>query len=93
MITLNIEKLGGSLKNNNFKLLWRYLKDKKLRLFLYIFLILVSHIPGLTAPIFWGFDLESLISGSFINFGLYLFIWESLYIVFFSILDIIRENL
>lgn len=81
------------MKNNNFKLIWKYLKDEKLRLFLYIFLILVSHIPGLTAPIFWGLALESLISGSFINFGLYLFIWESLYIVFFSILGIPRENL
>jgi len=81
------------LKNNNFKLIWKYLKDEKLRLFLYVFLISVSHIPGLTAPIFWGLALESLISGSFINFGLYLFIWESLYIVFFSILGIPRENL
>lgn len=81
------------MKNNNFKLIWKYLKDEKLRLFLYIFLILVSHIPGLSSPIFWGLALESLISGSFINFGLYLFIWESLYIVFFSILGIPRENL
>ena len=81
------------MKNNNFKLIWKYLKDEKLRLFLYVFLISVSHIPGLTAPIFWGLALESLISGSFINFGLYLFIWESLYIVFFSILGIPRENL
>ncbi|MBE6139177.1 MAG: ABC transporter ATP-binding protein [Firmicutes bacterium] len=81
------------MKNNNFKLIWKYLKDEKLRLFLYIFLILVSHIPGLSTPLFWGLALESLISGSFVNFGLYLFVWISLDIVFFSILSIPRENI
>lgn len=81
------------MKNNNFILIWKYLKDEKLRLFLYIFLILVSHIPNLSAPIFWGLALEALIKNNFMNFALYLSIWESLYIVFFSILGIPRESL
>ena len=67
------------MKNNNLKLIWKYLKDEKLRLFIYIFLILVSHIPGLSAPIFWGLALESLISGSFINL-VYIYLYGKVYI-------------
>ena len=76
---------------NNFKILWSYLKNEKIRLFIYIFLIFMSYIPTLGAAFFWGKALEYLVIGDFSNFLLSLSIWSAIYIIFYSLLSIPRE--
>ena len=80
-------------KTKNFKLLWQYLKEDKLKLFIYLVLVFTSYVPALGAAFFWGNALEALINKKFNNFILYLGLWESIYIIFYSILSIPRDNL
>ncbi len=79
------------MKKSNFKILWLYLRNEKLRLFMYIFLVLMSYIPTLGAVFFWGKALEYLVVRDFSNFILSLSIWSAIYIIFYSILSIPRE--
>ena len=40
--------LGGSMeKLKSFKILWNYLKEDKVKLFLYLFLVIITYIPAL----------------------------------------------
>ena len=81
------------MKGSNFKLLWHYLKDEKLKLFIYLILVFASYIPSLGAAFFWGKALEFLIVKDFANFVLCLAIWEGFYIVFYSILALPRDSI
>lgn len=78
---------------NNFKILWHYLKDDKLRLILYLFLVAISYIPSLASAIFWGYALEHLTNMNFRMFFIFLALWEAIYIVFYVILSIPRDFL
>lgn len=80
-------------KYNNFKILWHYLKDEKLRLIIYIILVLSSYLPVLFAAYFWGKALEFLIVKDFLNFLKYLACWEGIYIVLFCLLQIPRDKI
>lgn len=77
----------------NFKLLWYYLKDEKLKLFIYLFLAFIGTLPSLCSAYFIGMALEGLIDKNFGNFILYLSIWSSMYIIFYCILQVPRERL
>lgn len=77
----------------NFKLLWYYLKDEKLKLFIYLFLAFIGTLPSLCSAYFIGMALEGLINKNFGNFILYLSIWSSMYIIFYCILQVPRERL
>lgn len=48
-------------KFNAFKILFYYLKDEKLKLFMYILLVLFTYLPGLATAYFLGIALEALI--------------------------------
>lgn len=80
-------------KYNNFKILWHYLKDEKLRLITYIILVISSYLPVLFAAYFWGKALEFLIVKDFLNFLKYLACWEGIYIVLFCLLQIPRDKI
>lgn len=80
-------------KYNNFKILWHYLKDEKLRLIIYIVLVISSYLPVLFAAYFWGKALEFLIVKDFLNFLKYLAGWEGIYIVLFCLLQIPRDKI
>lgn len=80
-------------KFSSFKILWHYLKDDKIKLFLYILLVLLTYLPGLATAIFWGLALEELIDMNLKGFVLYLAIWEGLFIFFYTILQIPRDYL
>ena len=80
-------------RNGEENLLYHYLKDEKLKLFIYLVLVFTSYLPTLGAAFFWGLALESLIMKDFNTFVLYLAIWESLYILFYAILSIPRDML
>lgn len=80
-------------KVKTFKILWHYIKDDKLRLFGYIFLVAVSYFPSLFAAVLWGVLIEALTEGHFEQFVFYLAIYEGIYILLFSILQIPRDYL
>ncbi len=80
-------------KFDTFKILFHYLKDEKLKMFIYILLVLFTYIPSLVTAYFWGIALEALISKNLNDFVLYLAIWEGIYIFFYTILQIPRDTL
>ena len=80
-------------KFSTFKILFHYLKDEKLKMFIYILLVLFTYIPSLVTAYFWGIALEALICKNFNEFVLYLTIWEGIYIFFYTILQIPRDTL
>lgn len=41
-------------KTKTFKILWHYLKDEKIKLFLYIILVLCTYLPVIASAYFWG---------------------------------------
>ena len=80
-------------KFSTFKVLLHYLKDDKLTLCIYIFLVLITYLPSLLAAFFWGFALERLIEKDIYGFVMYLGLWEGLFILFYTILLIPRDSL
>ena len=78
---------------NNFKILWHYLKDDKLKLLTYLTLVILTYVPALITSVLWGFALEHLTNMNFRMFLFFLILWESLYILFYVILSIPREFL
>ena len=72
---------------NNFKILWHYLKDDKLKLFIYLTLVILSYIPGLLAAMFWGIALEHLTNMNFKMFLFFLALWEGSFIFCYVILS------
>lgn len=80
-------------KYNNFKILWHYLKDEKPRLILYMLLVLSSYLPVLFAAYFWGKALEFLILKDIMGFIKFLALWEGIYILLFSLLQIPRDKI
>ena len=80
-------------KYNNFKILWHYLKDEKLKLTVYIILVFSSCLPTLLAGYFWGKALEFLILKDLMGFLKYLAIWEGMYILLYSLLQIPRDKI
>ena len=80
-------------KLKNFKILWKYLKKDKLKLFLYLFLVIITYIPALLSAFFWGLAVEYLIEYQFDKFVMYLIIWSSLHILFYSLLQYPRDKI
>lgn len=76
-----------------FSIILHYLKNYKLRLFFYLILVLASYLPALLSAFFWGFALEALINKNLTDFFTYLIIWESIWILFYSLLSIPRDTL
>jgi len=72
---------------NNFKILWHYLKDDKLKLLIYLTLVILSYIPGLLAAMLWGFALEHLTNMNFKMFLFFLALWEGSFIFCYVILS------
>ena len=58
------EKKEVSIKE--FRLLFRYFKNKKLQFIIYIFLTLLNFIPYLFTALIWGFALEALLKNQFL---------------------------
>ena len=80
-------------KNKYFRIIWHYLKNDKLKIFIYILLVLLSYFPALAAAFFWGKALEALIIKDITTFLIYLILWEGIYIVCYSILQVPRDKL
>ena len=80
-------------RKNAFSIIFRHLKNDKLKLFIYLMLVLFSYLPGFLAAFFWGYALEKLVLKEFDSFAIYLIIWESIWIFFYVILSIPRDML
>ena len=80
-------------KTKNFKILWHYLKDEKLRIFLYVILVLLTYLPVMATAYFWGKALEYLVLKDLGAFTFYLVLWSLIYIITYTILQIPRDKL
>ena len=80
-------------KINNFKILWQYLKNEKVKLIIYVILVLSTHLPVLLSTFLWAKALEFIIYGDFNNFLKYLIILEIIYILIFSVVQVIRDKI
>ena len=80
-------------KLNNFKLLWKYLRNDKFKIVLYVILVLASYLPILSAAYFWGRALEHLISNDLFGFGIYLLLWVGIYVMCYSLVQVFRDKL
>ena len=80
-------------KFSTFKILFHYLKDEKLKLCIYIFLVLMTYLPSLATAYFFGVALEKLVINDFKGFAIYLVGVQAAYILFYSILQIPRDKI
>ena len=80
-------------KAKSFKILFRYLKDEKIRLFLYILLVVCSYLPSLFGVYYWGLAVEKMVLNDFNSFVFYLVIMSGVNILFYSVLQIPRDTL
>lgn len=80
-------------KNNSFKIFLHYLKDDKLKIFLYVILCICTYAPDILTAIIAGRALEALILKNFQDFVLYLVFYESIYILAYNILMIPKDYL
>ena len=80
-------------KISSFKILFHYLKDEKIKLFIYIILVLLTYLPSLGTAFFWGVAVEKLILNDLYGFVFYLSLWSIIYIVFYVLLQIPRDKL
>ena len=80
-------------KLKHFKIFWNYIKDDKLKLFLYILLVALSYVPALVAVYFWGIAVEALTAKDINTFVFYLVLYEGIYILFYTFLQIPRDYL
>ena len=80
-------------KFSTFKILFHYLKDEKLKLCIYIFLVLMTYLPSLATAYFFGVALEKLVIHDFKGFVIYLIGVQCAYIVFYTILQIPRDKI
>lgn len=81
------------MKNSSFKILWHYLKKDKLKLFLYVVLVLSTYLPVMLIPVFEGKALEFLFLKDMNGFVINLAIWICINLLAWSILQMPRDFL
>ena len=80
-------------KLQHFKILWKYIKDDKLKLFLYILLVALTYLPALLAVYLWGQAVDALTAKDFNEFATYLICYSSIYILLYTFLQLPRDYL
>ena len=80
-------------KEKPIKIIFDYLKDEKLRLFIYMVLVIITYVPALLTTFFWGYSVEGLIEGDFNKFLIFLICREMMDITFYSLLAMPRDAL
>ena len=72
-MTLLFFIIGGDnmQKMKHFKILFKYFKEDRLKIVLYIILVLTTYLPALLAAFFWGKAVEYLLIKNFIGFVKY----------------------
>ena len=80
-------------KAKSFKILFHYLKEDKIKMFIYILLVLMTYLPALLSSYFWGVGIEQLISKNLLGFVLNFTASVAVSITCYSILQIPRDKL
>lgn len=80
-------------KLGNFKLLFKYFKNDKFKLVLYVICIILIYVPVLFSAYFWGKGLECLLGKDFDGFVTYLLIWIGIFIFSYSFVQYVRDRL
>jgi ATP-binding cassette subfamily B protein len=89
-----LEREGGHMKKlNYFKLIFKYLNKDKFKIFIYILLVLSTHVPVLSAVYFWGKALEYLLQNNLNMFLFYLLIWIGIYVMCYTVLQFFKDKL
>ena len=78
-------------KEHGFRLLKKYLKHEKFKLFLYVILCFCTYTPDILCAVFVGKALECLLLKEFQTFFLYLLLYDGVYVLAYSILQIPRD--
>lgn len=77
----------------NFKIIWHYLKDDKMKLFFYICLTILTILPSVFTAYFWGLALEALTNSDLRLFIIYLVVYTACFILFYSVMMIPKNFL
>ena len=80
-------------KIQNFKILWNYLKDRKIKLFLYLILVILTYIPILISPLLWGLAIEKIFDNNYYGFLLYISLWSGSYILCYSLFQYQKDKI
>lgn len=88
-------KTNESTKINyeDFKVIYYYLKNQKLKVFIYLILVILTVLPDALGGFLWGLALELLVKKNMTLFSLYLIIYSSLYFLTYSVFMNIRQKL
>lgn len=77
----------------DFKIIYQYLKKRKLKLFMYLSLVVMTMLPDAFGPLLWGLALEALIAKNMTMFFWYLLGYQVVYMLAYSILMAPRQRL
>lgn len=83
----------GSKNKSSFRILFRYLKNDKGKLILYVVFSILSYLPGLLSAFMVGKGLELLLLKEFKAFVNYLFCFEAMYIFAKCIANVVKDHI
>lgn len=81
------------IKLQDFKIIYQYLKKRKLKLTMYLLLVVLRMLPDAFGPLLWGLALEALIAKNMTMFFWYLFGYQIIYILAYSFLAVPEQRL
>ena len=79
-------------KLSSWNVFFNYLKEEKLKFILYVILVITSCLPAFIAAL-WGVAVEYLVANEFHKFVFYVVLYEGIYILTFTVLEVPREYL
>lgn len=79
-------------KLSSWRIFFNYLKEEKLKFILYVILVITSCLPAFIAAL-WGVAVEYLVANEFHKFVFCVVLYEGIYILTFTILEVPREYL
>ena len=80
-------------KDKPIKLIFKYLKDEKIRLTFYMILVITTYMPALLTTFFWGYAVEGLIEQDFNKFMIFLICREVSDTMVYAVLAYPRDSL
>ncbi len=79
-------------KLSSWNVFFNYLKEEKLKFILYVILVITSCLPTFIAAL-WGVAVEYLVANEFHKFVFCVVLYEGIYILTFTVLEVPREYL
>lgn len=79
-------------KLSSWRIFFSYLKEEKLKFILYVILVITSCLPAFIAAL-WGVAVEYLVANAFHKFVFCVVLYEGIYILTFTVLEVPREYL